>query len=114
MSATYRFSVLRSEGWARLGFAGAVIVLFGTPMLWALGVFGADQNAVVHAMIFMFAGIFLALGLGYAVGWAVGGFTVRLKEPADEDEHRPAAGHAAPAHGPAPHPAGAQVRPPAR
>ncbi len=126
MAATYRFSLLRAEGWARLGFAGAVAVLFGTPMLWALGVFGADQPAMIHAVIFMFAGVFLTLGLGYAIGWAVRGFTVRLKDAADEDEaaHRPAlghagpahptAGHAAPPHGSAPHPAGTPARPPGR
>jgi hypothetical protein len=110
MAATYRFSLLRADGWARLGFAGAIAVLFGTPMMWALGVFGHDEGAVMHAVVFLFGGLFMALGLGYAVGWAVRGFTIRLKDSDDEEGggRRPG-----PAAGP-PHPPTQAPRPPPR
>ncbi len=105
MAATYRFSLLRSDGWGRLGFAGAVAVLFGTPMMWALGVFGHDEGAVTHAVVFLFSGLFLFMGLGYAVGWAVRGFVIRQKEPDDEDGARrpgPPAGQGHPPASPPP------------
>ncbi|MCR6633251.1 MAG: hypothetical protein NVV74_26190 [Magnetospirillum sp.] len=108
--STYRFSWLRPNGWTRLGAVGAVVVLFATPMLWAVGGFGDGDDTVRRALIFLFAGLWLFIGGGYVLGWALRGFMVRLKDP-DEDEdgapaHRPVGSHA-PAHPPAHSPAGA-------
>ena len=109
MATTYRFSLLRFDGWARLGFAGAVAVLFGTPMMWSLGVFGHDPGAILHAVVFLFSGLFLALGVGYSIGWAVRGFTVRMKDTDDDEGAR----RPGPAAGP-PHPPAPASRPPPR
>lgn len=109
-----RFSWLRPGGWTRLGVAGAVGILFGTPMLWALGSFGNDAEAINRALIFMFAGLWFFIGTGYALGWSIRGFIVRLKE--DEGEEG-GGGHRPP---PMAHPpgagagAGAPHRPPGR
>lgn len=102
-----RFSWLRPSGWARLGVVGAVGVLFATPMLWALGVFGGNDEAIHRAVIFLFAGLWFFIGIGYTLGWSIRGFIVRLKEDEGEEgaPHRPAA----PSHPPA-----AAHRPPAR
>jgi hypothetical protein len=92
--STYRFSWARPSGWSRLGAAGAVVVLFATPMLWSLGSFGAGDDTLKRALIFLFAGMWMFVGAGYAVGWAIRGFMFRLKDHEDEDEggaHRPAA-----------------------
>lgn len=99
--STYRFSWLRPGGWTRLGGVGAVGVLFATPMLWALGVFGEGDDTLKRAMIFLFAGMWFFVGTGYVLGWAIRGFVVRMKEPDDDDD--------APAHRPPspPHPPGA-------
>lgn len=101
--STYRFSWLRPNGWSRLGGAGAVAVLFLTPMLWATGAFGTGEDNIRRALIFLFAGLWLCVGTGYAVGWALRGFMVRLKDHDDEEEggHRPAAPPAHAAHPPA-------------
>lgn len=91
-----RFSWLRPSGWTRLGVVGAVAILFVTPMLWALGLFGEDDQAIRKAIVFLFSGLWFAIAVGYTIGWSIRGFIVRLKE-ADEDEetgHRPGA----PAH----------------
>lgn len=98
--STYRFSWLRSNGWTRLGGVGAVAVMFSTPMMWALGVFGSDDEALKRAMIFLFAGMWFFVATFYVLGWAIRGFMVRLKDHDEDDEF--------PAHRPPgpPHPAG--------
>lgn len=98
--SSYRFSWLRSGGYTRLGGAGAVAVLFATPMLWALGAFGMGEDTLKRAMIFLFAGMWFFVGTGYVLGWAIRGFMVRLKDH-DEDEDGPAHRPAGPAHPPA-------------
>lgn len=111
--STYRFSWLRPNGWTRMGGVGAVAVMFATPMLWALGLFGNGDDTIKRALIFLFAGMWMFVGAGWAVGWALRGFMVRLKDHDDDDGpgHRPAApaGHTAP-HAAHP-PAGAPHRP---
>lgn len=107
--STYRFSWLRPGGWSRLGAAGAVAVMFATPMLWSLGLFGNGEDTLKRALIFLFAGMWMFVGTGYVVGWALRGFMVRLKEDeGEEGGHRPVAAHAAHAAHP---PAGATHRP---
>lgn len=104
-----RFSWLRPSGWTRLGVAGGVAIVFATPMLWALGVFGADDEAIRRAMVFLFAGLWFFVAVGFTIGWSIRGFIVRVKEAEDDDEgaHRPAGGAHPPPHPPA-------ARPPAR
>lgn len=96
--STYRFSWLRPNGWTRLGGAGAVAVVFSTPMLWALGWFGNGDDTIKRALIFAFAGMWLFVCAGYVLGWALRGFMVRLKDQDEEDEggrHAPSPSHAA-------------------
>jgi hypothetical protein len=83
-------SLVRSGGWLRVGVAAALAAGFGTPMLWALGVFGDGDPALQRAMIFMFAGVWFGLSVSYSIGWALRGFLVRHKEAShdDEDAHR--------------------------
>jgi hypothetical protein len=103
MSANYRVSFMRAGGWSRLGLAGAVSVLFATPMLWALGAFGSGDDAIHRAVAFALSGLWFFVATGYVVGWALKGFVVRLKEPdEDADERRP------PVTAPAPHPPSAR------
>lgn len=83
MSA-YKISYIRSTGWTRLGLAGAVAILFGSPMLWALGVFGGGDDALHRVVIFTLAGLWFFVGTFYVIGWALQGFVVRQKV-ADED-----------------------------
>lgn len=97
--STYRFSWLRPGGWTRLGLAGAVAIMFVTPMLWALGVFGAAEDTLKRALIFLFAGMWFCVGVGYMVGWAIRGFVVKVKE-AEEDEEGAPARRPAPPHAP--------------
>jgi len=87
MSA-YRISYIRSTGWTRLGLAGAVAILFGSPMLWALGVFGTGDDALHRAVVFGLAGLWFFVGTFYVIGWAVQGFVVRQKV-VEEDEDGP-------------------------
>lgn len=109
--SSYRFSWLRPNGWNRLGGVGAVAVLFATPMLWATGVFGNGDDNIKRALIFLFAGMWMFVGIGFAFSWALRGFMVRLKDDDDDVGHRPMA----PAHAPPPHgahpPAAAGHRP---
>lgn len=107
-----RFSWLRPSGWTRLGVVGAVAVIFAAPMLWALGVFGSDDEAVRRAIVFTFAGLWFFIAVGLTLGWAIRGFIVRLKEPDEEEEggHRPSA----PPHASHPPAGGQHARPPAR
>lgn len=93
--STYRISYIRASGWTRLGLAGAVGTLFGTPMMWALGVFGTGDDALHRAVVFGLAGLWFFVGTFYVIGWAVQGFVIRMKAP-DEDAddgpaHRPSA-----------------------
>ncbi|MBR9972813.1 hypothetical protein [Magnetospirillum sulfuroxidans] len=85
-----RFTWLRPGGWVRLGVVVAVAILFATPMLWALGAFGDGDEAIRRALIFLFAGLWFGIGVGYAAGWALRGFVLRSKEPDDEDDAGPA------------------------
>jgi len=85
MAAAYRFNPTRSSGWFRLGVAAAVGVIFVTPMLWALGMFGPSEDAIHRAVIFAFSGIWFSLGVGYLIGWAMSGFLVRVKEGEGEE-----------------------------
>ncbi|HLO76695.1 MAG TPA: hypothetical protein VK196_09605 [Magnetospirillum sp.] len=113
MSA-YRFSWLRPNGWNRMGAVGAVGILFATPLLWSLGVFGWADDTIKRALIFAFAGMWMFVGMGYALGWAIRGFMVRLKDH-DEDEdgaHRPGAAASHAAHPPAAHPPAAAAHRP--
>lgn len=86
---TYRFSWLRPGGWNRLGGVGAMCVLFGTPMMWALGVFGTGDDSLKLASVFLLAGIWFCVCLGYGIGWAVRGFMAKVKD-GDGDEDSPA------------------------
>lgn len=106
--SSYRFSWLRPNGWSRMGGVGAVAVMFATPMLWSLGLFGTGDDTIKRALIFGFAGMWMFVGAGYVLGWALRGFMVRLKDHDDEEEggHRPSA----PPHGAHP-PAGGAHRP---
>lgn len=89
-----KFSLLRASGWGRFGLAAAVAVLFMTPMLWALGAFGAGDEGLHRATIFGFSGLWLFMVAGYVVGWALKGFMYRIKDSDDESggeetAHRP-------------------------
>ncbi len=101
--STYHFTWWRSSGWTRLGLVGAVVMIFFTPMLWALGAFGQDESTLIRSVVFLGGGLWLSIGAGYTAGWAMRGFLIRQKEPeADDGGHHGPAGHP-PAHGPAPH-----------
>jgi len=95
--ANYRVSFLRTNGWTRLGMAGAAGAVFLTPMLWAMGSFGAAEESIHRAIIFAVAGLWLFIAVGYLVGWALQGFVVRQKVVEEESEDGPA-------HRPAPPP----------
>ncbi len=82
----YRFSWLRPGGWTRLGVAGGLAVVFGTPMLWALGVFGRGPESISLAVVFLMSGLWLFIALGYGVGWALRGFMVKVKAEGEDDE----------------------------
>ena len=86
MAAAYRFNPTRSTGWFRLGIAAATGVIFVTPMLWALGMFGPSEDAIHRAVIFAFSGIWFCIGVGYLVGWSMSGFLVRIKEGGEGEE----------------------------
>lgn len=92
MSGAYRFSWLRPGGWTRLGVAGGVAVIFATPMLWSLGVFGPGQDSLSLAVVFLLSGLWMFVAVGYAIGWAIRGFVVKVKAEGDDDEadHPPA------------------------
>ena len=87
--STYRISYVRSTGWTRLGLAGAVSALFGAPMLWALGAFGAGEDALHRAIVFGLAGLWFFVATFYVIGWAVQGFVVRQKASDEESEDGP-------------------------
>lgn len=102
-----RFTWLRPGGWGRLGVVVAVGILFLTPMLWALGAFGDGDDAIRRALIFLFAGMWFGVGVGYSIGWALHGFVIRSRDhDDDEDGGRPAARPASPPPRPAAHPPG--------
>jgi hypothetical protein len=106
--STYRISYIRSTGWTRLGLAGAVGVLFASPMLWALGAFGTGDDALHRAVIFALSGLWFCVGTFYVVGWALQGFVIRQKVPDEDADEIPAR---RPPAAPPPPPAG---RPPGR
>ena len=107
--AAYRVSFIKASGWTRLGLAGAVGVLFSTPMLWALGSFGFADEALHRAIVFALSGVWCPIAVGYLVGWAVTGFMVKIKdgEGEEKESRRPEIPHRPTI--PAPPPAG---RPP--
>jgi hypothetical protein len=84
-----------------MGVVGAIAVLFGTPMLWTLGAFGADEESVRRAIVFVAAGIWFFFVIGYGAGWVMRGFVIRQKEEEDEPVRRPVA--PPPAGHPPPH-----------
>jgi len=98
MAAAYRFNPTRSSGWFRLGVAAAFGVIFVTPMLWALGMFGPSEDAIHRAVIFAFSGIWFGIGVGYLIGWSMSGFMVKVKEGEGEEREgrRPEAPHRPP------------------
>lgn len=101
MPGNYRFSWLKPGGWTRLGVAGGTATVFLTPMLWALGGFGDGADAVRRAVVFLMAGLWFFIALGYLVGWSIRGFVVRVKgEGEDDDGDAPPARPAG--HGPGP------------
>ncbi|KIM00589.1 hypothetical protein CCC_03191 [Paramagnetospirillum magnetotacticum MS-1] len=106
--STYRISYIRSTGWTRLGLAGAVAVLFASPMMWAMGTFGAGDDALHRAVIFALSGLWFFVGTFYVIGWALQGFVIRQKVPDEEADEGPAR---RPPTGAPPPPA---ARPPAR
>jgi hypothetical protein len=99
-----RFSFTRSYGWTRLGLPGAVAILFGTPMLWALGTFDATAEPLLHAVIFGLSGIFFFTWTPFLLGWALQGFVIRRKAAEDGDDEL-GGHHPAGARGPASAPA---------
>ena len=84
--AETRISLTKSNGWTRLGLPGAIFILLGTPMLWALGVFDATTEPLLHAIIFGLSGIFCFGMTPLLIGWALQGFVVRRKPSEDSDE----------------------------
>jgi hypothetical protein len=100
-----RFSITKSNGWTRLGLPGAVSVLFGTPMLWALGTFDSTTEPPLHAIVFGLFGILFFGLVPLLIGWALQGFVIRRKASEDGDEApdaRPPAPRPVAAHAPAP------------
>jgi hypothetical protein len=106
MSANYKFSLLRASGWTRLGVTGAVAILFATPMLWSLGIFGEGDEALHRGMVFLFAGVWLFMVVGYTLGWAIHGFMVKIREAEEGD------GDEQPRRAPPPPPPPVARRPP--
>lgn len=98
--AAYRVSFIKASGWTRLGLAGAVGVLFSTPMLWALGSFGFADEAIHRAIVFALSGVWCPIAIGYLIGWAVQGFIIRQRVVEEDSEdsiptpaaHRPPPG----------------------
>jgi len=88
-----RFSPTRLAGWKRIALPGVMATLFGTPMLWALGIFDGTADPLRHAAIFGSSGMLLALVLPWCIGWALQGFMQRQKA---EQETRDEAPHEAP------------------
>lgn len=106
MSGSIRFTWLRPGGWTRIGTVAAIAVLFATPMLWAMGTFGIDDDAIRRAVVFAAAGIWFFFLAGYGAGWAMRGFIIRQKDDDDGEDTTPRRPAAAAPH-PAPHrPAG--------
>jgi hypothetical protein len=106
--SSYRISYIRSTGWTRLGLAGAVAILFGSPMLWALGVFGNGDDALHRTVIFTLAGLWFFVGTFYVVGWALQGFVIRQKAAEEDSDDMP------PRRPPPSAPPPPAARPPAR
>lgn len=91
-----RFSPTKHSGWKRIALPGAMTTLFGTPMLWALGIFDGTADPLRHAATFCASGVLLFLVTPWCIGWALQGFILRPKaepearaEPAQEAPHRP-------------------------
>jgi hypothetical protein len=87
MMSESHFSPTRFAGWKRVALPGVAITLFGTPMLWALGVFDGTADPLQHAATFGVSGVLLSLVTPWCVGWALQGFMLRQKpEPETRDE----------------------------
>jgi len=81
------FSPTRLAGWKRVALPCVMATWFGTPMLWALGVFDGTADPLQHAAIFGVNGVLLALLVPWCIGWALQGFVLRQKaEPENRDE----------------------------
>jgi len=88
----------RLMGWKRIALPAAVATLFGTPMLWALGIFDGTADPLRHAAIFGASGILLSCFTPWCIGWALQGFVQRQKAEHEPDHgetphapHRPGA-----------------------
>lgn len=87
----------RLQGWKRVALPATVASLFGTPMLWGLGVFDGTADPLRHAAIFGASAILLSCLTPWCIGWALQGFVLRQKA-----EHEPA--HGEPPHATHPRP----------
>lgn len=79
-----KISFIKSAGWTRLGLAGAMAAVFSAPMLWALGSFGASDEAIHRAIVFGLSGLWFFVATGYLIGWALQGFIIRQKVSEEE------------------------------
>lgn len=98
----YRISFIKASGWTRLGLAGAVAALFSAPMLWALGSFGATDEAIHRAIVFGLSGLWFFVATGYLIGWALQGFIIRQKASDEDAEDGPGSRPSGPPPGPPP------------
>ncbi|OAN50595.1 hypothetical protein A6A04_17930 [Paramagnetospirillum marisnigri] len=71
-------------------------------MLWALGSFGASDEALHRAIIFAVAGLWCFIATGLALGWAIQGFVIRQKAAEEDSDEPPAASSHRPPPSPPP------------
>jgi hypothetical protein len=87
--AEFSTSIVNANGWLRLGAATGIGLMFLTPMLWALGMFGASQEAIPRAVVFGVCGMLFGVSTLALIGWAMKGFVVRQKRQQDDDDDSP-------------------------
>jgi hypothetical protein len=100
----YRISFIKAGGWTRLGLAGGVAAAFTTPMLWALGSFGAGDEAIHRAIVHGLSALWMFIAAGYLTGWALQGFVIRQKAAEEDSEDSPPRSAPPPPPRPAPPP----------
>jgi hypothetical protein len=88
--SSYRVSFMKAGGWTRLGLAAGAAAASSAPMLWALGSFGAAEEAIHRAIIYAVSGFWLFLAAGYLTGWAMQGFIIRQKVAEEDADDGPA------------------------